>query len=391
MRKILCYIIMLCFSGQLLPAQTSADSLELKTKYEQALGKINAFQFDEALKLLSTCYISDPKNKEYLTRIAYCNFQLGRYPDAKIFYNEVIKQDSFDTQAISSMGSIYERENNYREALAYYVYWTTIDSTNSFAYKRCGNAALYLGWANEAIMFYLEAHERNESDMEVIDKLSSLYIASDQLEYAENILNRGLVIDPNNIRLLQNKARLFNKRKDYPTVVEAIEKTMAQGDTSDYYQMMIGVAYLQLDSIEQSIQNLEHIVVREKDTEHTHQYLGLAYRTKGDAEKSIEHFKRAIEKGISEKIDIFHSDLAAVYEIEGDFREAIEHYQRAYDYNPKPEYLFFLARNNDLAFKDKRMALRYYEQYLNSNHEEYKAYTEQRITQLKELVHFRSN
>jgi len=372
-------------------AQESADSSILQMKYEQALEKINAFQFDEALKLLSTCYIEDPQNKEYLMRIAYCNFQLGRYPDAKIFYNEVIKQDSFDTQAISSMGSIYERENNYREALAYYVYWTTIDSTNSFAYKRCGNASLHLGWANESMFFYLEAHKLNESDMEVIDKLSSLYIATEQLDYAEEVLNRGLVIDPNNIRLLQNKARLFNKRKDYPTVVDAIEKTMMQGDTSDYYQMMIGVAYLRLDSLERSIQNLEHIVQREKDTEHTHQYLGLAYRTLGDTQKSIEHFEKAIELGISEKIDLFHSDLAAVYETEGDFRKAIAHYESAYDYNPKAEYLFFLARNNDLAFRDKRMALRYYEQYLNSGHEEFQAYTKQRIKQLKELIHFQSN
>lgn len=390
MRHILLCIFLLLITI-VAAAQEPSGSLDLQVKYEQALEKINAFQFDQAIQLLSTCYIKDPQNKEYLRRIAYCNFQLGRYPDAKMFYNQVIKQDSSDTQAISSMGSIYEQENNYREALSYYVYLTMIDSTNSYAYKHCGNAALYLGWANEAVTFYLKAHELNESDMEVIDKLSSLYIASDQLEYAETILNRGLARDPNNIRLLQNKARLFNKRKDYQVVIHAIEKTMAQGDTSDYYQMTIAVAYLQLDSIERSIYNLEHIIRREKDTEHTHQYLGMAYREKGDLDKSVEYFQKAIEKGISEKIDTYHGDLAAVHETRGDFRKAIEHYQRAYDYKAKPRYLFFLARNNDLAYKDKRMALKYYEQYLHTKDQEFREYTEQRMGQLKELLHFRGN
>lgn len=371
-------------------AQVQIDSAALQQKYEQALGRINAYQFDKALELLSTCYIEDPKNVEYLTRMAYCQFQLGRYPDAKLFYNQVLRQDSTHTTSISSLGSIYERENNYREALRYYVYWTSIDSTNSFAFKRCGYSALRSGLGTEAILYFLQAHGLNPADIEIIDQLSSLYLASEQLEYAETILQKGLNIDPNNIRLLQNKSRLFNKRRDYPTVVNAIEKTMALGDTSEYYQMMIGVAYLHLDSLDKAIVNLEHIIQRKEDTEHTHHYLGLAYRQKGDFAKSIAHYEQAIAKGISPKVDAYYADLGAIAETQGDFRTAIAHYQKALEYNPKNEYVFFIARSNDLAFKDKRMALRYYEQYLASKDEEFKEYTEKRIVQLKEIMHFRS-
>ncbi len=322
--------------------------------------------------------------------MAYCHFQLGRYPDAKLFYNAVLKQDSSDTQSISSLGAIYERESNYREALRYYIYWASIDTTNSFAFKRCGYSAIRSGLGTESILFFLRAHELNPSDVETIDQLSSLYIQSEQLEYAEIILQKGLNIDPNNIRLLQNKARLFNKQRDYPTVIQTIEKTMMLGDTSEYYQMMIGVAYLQLDSLDKAITNLEHIVTREEDTEHTHQYLGLAYRKKGDVEKSIRHFETAIEKGISEKVPSYYGDLGAIYEEKGDYRKAVTHYQKAYEYEPQAEYLFFQARNNDLAYKDKRIALKQYEQYLATRDTKFKEYAEQRIQQLKEIIHFQS-
>ncbi|MFN7115410.1 MAG: tetratricopeptide repeat protein [Saprospiraceae bacterium] len=387
MRLILIVLLSFIIHCKLL-AQEQAITLTLADRYNQALERINSYQFDKALELLSACYHEEPEHQEYLTRIAYCHLQLGRYPDAKLFYNAVLKLDSTNTQAISSLGTIFEKENNHREALRYYIYWASLDTTNSFAFKRCGFSAIRAGLGSEGILYFLQAHQLNPADIETIDQLSNLYLQSDQLDYAELVLRNGLNIDPNNIRLLQNKARLCNKRKEYPAVIQAIEKTMAQGDTSEYYQMMLGVAYLQVDSLDKGIFNLEAILQREEDTEHTHQYLGLAYRQKGDYKKSIHHFETAIQKGISEKIDSYHADLGAIYETQGNFRKAIEHFQTAQEYRSKPEYLFFLARNYDLAYKDKRQALKLYEQYLAARHPEFKTYTETRISQLKEIIHF---
>ena len=373
-----------------LQMQAQEENAALPTpqgRYEQALERLNNYQYDRALDLLSACYKEYANDPAYLSRLAYCYFQLGRYPDAKLFYNSILKLDSTNTQAISSLGSIFEKENNQREALRYYVYWASLDSNSSFAFKRSGFTAIRSGLGMEGILFFLKAHELNPADIETIDQLSTLYLQSEQLDYAEQVLQKGLNIDPNNIRLLQNKARLFSKRKDYPTVIQAIEKTMAQGDTSEYYQMMIGVAYLQLDSLDKGIFNLEEIMRRKEDTEHTHQYLGLAYRKKGDTKKSIEHFEKAIQKGISEKIDSYYADLGAIYESQSSYRKAIEQYQKAQEYRSKPEYVFFVARNHDLAYKDKRRALKLYEQYLATKDPEFKGYAEQRILQLKEIIH----
>jgi tetratricopeptide (TPR) repeat protein len=389
--RLLCTISLILLLCCQIPAQEENVLPTPQERYDQALERMNSYQFDRALELLSHCYNEYSKDQTYLSRLAYCYFQLGRYPDAKLFYNTVLKLDSTNTQAISSLGSIFEKENNQREALRYYAYWALLDSTSSFAFKRSGFTAVRSGLGTEGILFFLRAHELNPADIETIDQLSTIYLQSDQLEYAEQILQRGLNIDPNNIRLLQNKARLFSKRKDYPKVIQAIEKTMAQGDTSEYYQMMIGVAYLQLDSLDKGIFNLEEITRRKEDTEHTHQYLGIAYRKKGDAKKSIIHFETAIQKGISEKIDSYYADLGAIYESQGSYRKAIEQYQKAQTYQTKPEYTFFLARNHDLAYKDKKTALKLYEQYVATKDPEFKDYAAQRITQLKELIHFRGN
>lgn len=367
-------------------AQEATDEAALQEKYQAALEYISAYQFEPALALLRVCHETDPQNPDYLLRMAYCSNQLGRYFDAKSHYNKVLKLDFKNIQALSSLGSIYERENNYQEALLYYQAFAKTDSTNSFAFKRCGNAALKLGQTIEAIRNLLKARVLNPTDMEVIEQLSSLAIAAGQLKDAEKLLDEGLEIDGNNIRLLQNQARLYTKRKDYRLAADAIEKTLYQGDTTDYNQMLLAISYCQLDSITKAIYHLEHLVNRKKDTEQTHEYLGFVYRKKGDLLRSQFHYEIAIKLAISEKIDAYYANLGETLEKQGKHREAIAQYEKAYSYNEKAAYLFCIGYNHDLAYKDRRAALKYYKQYLATKDKEYQDYTLKRVEELKNIT-----
>ncbi len=391
MRTVLILIVFLSLGG-VSAAQdaTSADSLQLKRYYQRAQELIASYQFDKALEELSTCYIKEPHNVDYLLKIAYCHSQSGRYPDAKMFYNEALKVDSLNTNALSSLGGIYEREYNYPKAKQYFELLIGIDSTNSYYFKRNGFLAIRLKDGIGAVQNFLKAHQLNGGDIEVIHQLASIYLAMGELDYAEEMLTKGLSTDPRNIKLLQARARLHHKRKEHPLVIETIEQTMAQGDTSEYYQMMLGVAYLHTDSLERSIYHLKDIIRREEDTEHTHHYLGLAYRTKGVLDTAIIHFEEAIEKGISEKMGDYYRGLASIYDQKGALKTAINHYEEGLNYSADAESLFHLARACDQYYKDKKIAMRYFQQYLSSNDGKYREYAEQRLTQLKEIVHFQN-
>ena len=381
-------IICLMFWSFSTTAQPQDSIPELRRSYQQALELINEFQFDRAQTLLSSCYIQEPENVDYLLKIAYCNQQSGRYPDALIFYKKVLKLDSLNTTALSSTGSIYERTSNYREAAKFYRQLIQIDTSNAYYYKRNGYVALRMNKPLQSVIYFLRAHGLNEADIETIDQLCDLYLALNDLESAELMVKRGRAIDPNNLALLYNQARLEQKRKNHEEVAETIQKAMSLGDTVDYYQMMLGVAYIYLDSMDQAIQHLEAIVDRGEDSEYTHHYLGLAYRAKDEHAKSIEHFKLAIELGVSEKMSDFQADLASVLVEENNYRGAIDHYREALKYDPSPEHIFHLARTCDQYYKDKKIALKYYEQYLNTKSQKFRQYSEQRIKQLKEFIHF---
>ncbi|MEM1327618.1 MAG: tetratricopeptide repeat protein [Bacteroidota bacterium] len=360
----------------------------LETLYQKALTKISAYQFEDALKLLSQCYIRDQYNITFINQIAYCHAQQGRYPDAKLYYKETLKVDSVNVTAMSSLGRLYEQERNYKTSLPYYQQLVQLDSTNSYYHKRLAYNYSKLGDMFSGINAFLKAYEFNPRDIEVIEQLSDVYLRTQNYEFAKEMLQKGLYTDPNNIKLLYVKARLHKHDSEHEGVIETVTQAMSQGDTSNYYQMILGVAYLYLDSLNQSVFHLQELVNREKDTEHTHHYLGVAYHKMDSLERSAEHFELAIEKGISSKIDMYYADLGSIAEEQKKYKKAIAYYEKAYSYDPKDEYLFHLGHNYDLYYKDKKIALRYYQQYVDSVDQKYRKYATDRIERLKELIHF---
>lgn len=369
-------------------AESQVGSPVLEEKYRQAMALMAAFQFDQAQALLSDCYHHEPSNTDYLLKIAYCNVQTGRYPDAKLFYAQVLKLDSLNAEALGALGNIAERESNYGKAAGYYQRLIQMDSTNAFYFKKNGFAARRRGQALPALGYFLRANELNDKDIETIDQLTDIYLALNQLDYAGQILAKGLQLDPRNLKLLYNKATLENKLKNYDLVAAAVEAAMEQGDTSDYFQMLLGVAYLHLDSLDRAVFHLKAICDREADSEYTHHFLGLAYRQQGQIDEAALEFEKAIEMGISDKMPDFHADLAAILENRNQRKAAIAHFQAAYDFDPRPEFLFDLARNADHYYKDKKIALRQYEQYLATGHQAYREVAAERVRLLKEQQFF---
>ena len=263
----LCAILFLCWYnvgglwGQVVDTTGQAKRQQL---YAEALELMGSYQYEEAQKLLSQCYIEEPKNIDFLVKIAYCNAQSGRYPDAKLFYDQALKVDSTNTVVISALGALYEQELNYRKAFSYYQQLLQIDTTNGYFFKRNGYLALRLGDPIAAAGYFLRAYEISESDIEAMLQLTSIYLAVDQLEFAERMTKKVNFLDPNNIKYLHNQARLYQKQKDYEQVAFMVNRAMKNGDTTNYYQMLLGVAYVELDSLDEAISTLSQIIARKK-------------------------------------------------------------------------------------------------------------------------------
>lgn len=165
---------------------------QLREWFREASLLIENYQFDKALEELTHCYHYAPYEKAYLLKIAYYHQQLGRYRDAKIYYNEVLKQDSTHARALSAHADIATREANYQKAQEYYDVLLQIDSTNSYYYKQAVYTALRRNAITQGVQFFVKAHQLNPEDLEVVDQLADIYLALGDLGTAEKLLEKGL-------------------------------------------------------------------------------------------------------------------------------------------------------------------------------------------------------
>jgi len=151
----------------------------------------------------------------------------------------------------------------------------------------------------------------------------------------------------------------------------------------------LGYSFLQIDSLDQAILFLERSLVDEKNPENALYYLATAYEKKEDMKMAVYYFERTIEAGVSKNQAIYHKNLGRLFDEENQLKKAIKQYEAAYRYSEDPLMLFYLARASDVYYKDKRIAMRYYDRYSKSDSKnaEYIKYAIDRRKYLKEQNH----
>ncbi len=362
--------------------------LDLAEEYRKGVAFMQANQYEKAVDHIFECQRANPDDLDYALKLAYCYTKLGNYKDAKYSYQSVLQKDSLNINALTNLGGVYEKEYNYRAAQEYYLRLLEIDSTNSYFYKQNGFIAVKNNQVLAAIGYFSEAHRYNPKDLVAISELSKLYLRVEAIAIADEIIERGYQQDSTNLKILYAKADIKRVQKKYPEIITTIERAMVQGDTLLYYQKMLASAYLQTKAYDESLFHLTQIISKRQASEYTHYHMAVALEAQGKLEESIKHYDLAIELGISENIPVYYKNLAKLYVDTKALRAAITAYKEAYEYSGKPEHLFQIARNSDLYYKDKKIALRYYKKYLATKHAAYRSYAKERVAQLKEIIHF---
>ena len=387
MKKKCCFLFLLWMTFSWSFAQKKL-SFDLEEEYRKAIAYMQANQYEKAVDHIFECQRADASNLDYTIKLAYCYTKLGNYKDAKYCYQSILEKDSLSINALSNLGGIYEKELNYKQAQKYYLRLIDIDSTNSYFYKKNGFVAVKNEDPLAGIAYLNRAHFYNPKDLVVIIELSRLYLNLEAVAIAEDMIERGYQQDSTNLKILYGKADVLNEQKKYPEIIKTLETAMLQGDTVLYFQKMLATAYLHSEEFEKSLFHLNRIIYKGKASEHTHYHMAVALEKQGKIQESISHYDKAIKLGISGNIPVYYKNLAKIYLDKNDLREAIASYKEAYAYSGKEEYLFQVARNSDLYYKDKKIALRYYKKYIATANKTYREYAKERVAQLKELIHF---
>lgn len=341
-----------------------------------------------AIDLLHRLEIEKVDSLQYRKSLAQSYYRLGDYFHAKENAMVALGMDAKEKAMLNLLGAIFDLEFNLPKSIKYYTRLLETDTLNPYYYKQNARIQLKAGFKPQAFQYFARAYKLNPKDVMVVTELTNLLLESDQYQQVDSILNIASIQDSTNIQIILAQARSKYQQKDYATVTSHIEQTFGRIDLPEYYIKMLGYSYLQIDSVDQAIYWLERLLHADQK-EFVHYYLAIAYEQKGDLKASLYHYDLAIQKSISQSIDRYYAEAAQLFEEEGELRKAIKYYQEAIHFEQKPQYLYALALLADRYYKDKSIALRYFDQYIKTqdDHAAFMDYARKKARYLKEQIH----
>ncbi len=382
-------LIRLFYFLLLIMASSLAYSQDFDTTEADELYSLQ--NYSEAYDLYAKCYEIDTSSMRCLERAALSAYKMGDTPEAKSLLHQLEHIDSSNYTALNQLSIIYDQERNTPKAIKYYTILNRLYPDNALFYRKLGQQYQSAGLLTDAFKFFSEAYKRNPRDMQAIKGISELFIANQQYEEADSIIRVALDMDSLNVNFNLLMAQCQYRQKAYDSTVFYLENIRYEIDLSPYFNKMFGYSYIQIDSFEKSIPYLEKALMDDGSKEYAHYYLATAYEKLENEDYAFHHYQKALEEAISDNVDLYHRNLAKIHNENDRLKKAIEHYQDAYKYGKDPVVLFFLARASDIYYKDKQIAINYYNRYIKSGHtdEAYIKYSKERKRYLKEQLHLK--
>lgn len=346
-------------------------------------------QYQNSLEIYEELLATDSTNIELLYRSGTASQRLGDFKKAKEYLHKLEKIDTVNHSYARPLASIYEIEDNVPKAIKYYLLLSRENEDNALYYRKLGQQYLKGGETGDAFTNFSKAYELNENDFFTIQGLADIFTINKQYNDVDDLLRKAMEYDDTNLNLQLLYAGNKYKQAQYDTTASVLYGMRGKIDFSNYYNKMLGYSLMQIDSTEKAIFYLRKSLVNEGNPEIAHYYLSKAYEDMDDMEYATHHLEKAIESAISKNVKSYHSNLARLLEQEGNKRDAIKNYEAAYRYSDDPIYLFYLGRLTDDYYKDKNVAMRYYDRYAQSSdpNTDYKRYAVDRKKYLREQIH----
>jgi len=167
-----------------------------------------------------------------------------------------------DPEALSELGELYYREENWDQAFKTYSVLAELGSSGPNEFEAnlcCGMSALKLGLSDDAYRFFTHARSLNASSFEVNYNLGALEFQKKNYEKAIQLLNQARVQDPEDaptLRTLGHSYFRVNKHKEAMTFIrKAID--LAPDDKESLYTL--GECYFEANQIEQALRIFNHL------------------------------------------------------------------------------------------------------------------------------------
>ncbi len=412
MKKNLLFILLL-----LLTFKTEAQNLVLKTvdsiletgNYQTALAELEKINepSSEMLEKIASIYQKVGNNSkaiEYYDKAFVIKptdkikEQLGKSyqsignPDKTIeLYNEVLQTNPNNLLLKYNLAKLYMSERKVKKAIELFNELSNKDSLNpnypyqlGIAYEKLGKS----GFANSANSF-LKAYKIDSLHLKSIYNLAKFYRKLKFKDSTTLFIDKGLKINPKSINFNQLKANDAFLNKEFDTALAYLKKLEDLNFKTMFTYKMYGLIYLNMKNYKKAEEYFKVAQGKDYKDASVVYNLGLVEKEMKNYKKASYYFAMSIFYQ-KPKLDKNYYQLGLMQLEQKEVKGALKSFEDGYKNNWKNyQLLFQLAMTSDDYYKDKKIALQYFEKYIDSFSDRDKKstlYAKQRIKEIKKKL-----
>jgi tetratricopeptide (TPR) repeat protein len=406
---------LIAFFALVVPLQLfsqSVDELILNKKYKAALAKIDSrleekpeahLYFKQALvyeaqsefllaaKSLEKALFYEPENAMYLAELGETYSNLGNLYQAVECFRRASEIAPGDLSLKGKLGRTYLNIDDFKRAFVTLSNLYQVDSTNVFFNKQLAFAAFKRGESSLSIRLYEKVVQDNPGDFGSRLNLIAVYKNKKNSAMVYQTGRNALTVFPSNATILVRTADGLFELKDYSRALSLYEAFLANHDSTYDVMKNYGISLYLTSQEEKSISILEKCFYQLPNDPLVCFYLGLAYKSLANYERSAEFMRAAIACAQPPYLSDMYHHLGQIYGRNREFEKSIAALQKAFEVNPeKVEVLFEIATTYEEFDFNKTLALNYYNEYLKTAGEKAKNadYALGRIQKIKEELFF---
>ena len=201
---------------------------------------------------------------------------------------------------------------------------------NSLILTKAQNAVTAHDWTTAARL-YKEMLRGNESNIEYLEQLGSIYVRAGQDEKAIPYYEQIITFSPQNTAAMISLGGIFRRLKRYNESVDILHKAQ-DIESSPTINYNLGFTYKEMGDYEDAVDAFESVISSNPDDVLAHNHLGSIYYAQKEYEKSIAAFKRGLQ--VDQNHPILNYNLAHTYTDMKNFPDAVRCYEIALKTRP---------------------------------------------------------
>jgi tetratricopeptide (TPR) repeat protein len=206
----------------------------------------------------------------------------------------------------------------------------------------------------------------DSADQRSLARLANVHLESK--EYAEAIMvcNRLLEIDSTNLTVHRIKGFSSFRNGMFPDARKSFMVLYDHGDSGKVVLKHLGICEIKEYKYSDARKHLLQLFAMDSTDHEVCFFLGRAFLNSGDPLRGLYFLDRAdsLAQPDPQVMTAIYIEKVTLYTALNMYAEAVSTYEKAYAYNPKPEYLFFMASSYEFNLNNKKKALELYEKFI---------------------------